>query len=278
MPSVEEIIRKLESVGGEEFEKAVAEAFVVLGFDAEEIEATQGESDVIVKALQAVKPYFIVVECNAVREGEQVSYGKLGQIRGNSVKYVTRYGKRFSSSYIMLVGRPDFSPDAKKLAYECVLLTAGDLNKLLEAHKVFLFSQDELETLFRKGGEVLLESFLYPYNRKLDLYALIYLNLVKDSTSSALERKKEWTPIQRLIGSIENTAWILKLENFSEEDILNAVRDLSNPFVKMVEINGDLVMLSGLTLDKIAKNMGRLGDIFLKRFTDFVKKIAQIRK
>lgn len=136
------IIERLEKQSGRDFTLAVLEAFKYLGFEVEDIEETQGtqaHSDLIVKAHEATAPYFVVLECTAVREGSQVDYTKLGQLSSNFPRYLTKYGKDYPSAYKMLVGRPSFSPDTLSLApaQDITLLKAIDLSGLL-------FIQDRL--------------------------------------------------------------------------------------------------------------------------------------
>lgn len=147
------IINDLRTARGLLFEEAVSNAFNYLGFDSERIEVTEAESDVIVKSPYSLKPYFIVIECEAVNAGNQVSYTKLGQLRGNFGKYAMRY-PNFSSSYKLLLGKPVFSDHAKENANEDVsLLLVDDLISLLNLHAIFRFNQDELESLLQNGGE-----------------------------------------------------------------------------------------------------------------------------
>ena len=54
----------------------------------------------------------------------------------------------------MLVGRPEFSKDAKKLANDTTLMAAETLTRVLRAQEKLHFSQDELERLFKRKGEL----------------------------------------------------------------------------------------------------------------------------
>lgn len=110
---MKDINRRLRVDSGSDFEIAVADAFRFLGFQIDIISETQAESDIIAKAFLPLKPYFVIIECNAVREGNLVSYHKLGQIRGNAPKYFIKYGKEFPTYYKLIVGRPAFSKDTK---------------------------------------------------------------------------------------------------------------------------------------------------------------------
>jgi hypothetical protein len=105
---LKDITRRLKVESGINFENAVADAFSFLDLQVEIIAETQAESDLIVKASLPQKSYFVIIECSAVREGEFISYQKLGQIRGNAPKYFRKYGKELPSYYKMIVGRPVF--------------------------------------------------------------------------------------------------------------------------------------------------------------------------
>ncbi len=109
MPSkkVETIIAGLIDSGGRDFEKAVAEAFKVLGLHATQIEETQGEADVLISAHYCEKPFGVVVECQAKEGQGQIGIEKVGQIRS----HFTRYLKNFrwaSKVFLCVVGRPFF--------------------------------------------------------------------------------------------------------------------------------------------------------------------------
>jgi len=157
LPKLQEIIRDLQQKEGRDFEKAVCTAFNFLDFDAALTQSTQSESDVIVEAYYAEYPYFIVVECQAVRSNRQVGYEKVGQIRGNAQAYSLdpRRQRLFETSHKLVVGKPVFSNDAKLRSKPDVgLITASSLGILMLHHKQLSYSQDELKEVLGASGEI----------------------------------------------------------------------------------------------------------------------------
>jgi len=273
---LEDIINRLRNEMGKSFERAVTDAFKFLGFDAEHINETQAESDIIIKAPQALKPYYVVAECEAVREGNQVSYRKLGQLHGNFGKYATRY-KEYSSSYKMLVGKPVFSNDAIESSKNepVTLLTSEMLIRLLEYNSRYILSQDELENFFLWSGLIQkehIETICNMYMRKVKLYSLIYISLINRPTRSRLNIRGNFIPLEELIGSIKTLSYLMKIENVNNEEIFEAIRDLSNPFIKIVEIKKDTIKLSGLSYNVMVQNLRGYGI----DFNDYVEKILSL--
>lgn len=266
----------LDGSGGYEFEKAVAEAFSFLDFEAHVVEETQAESDVIVKAPLARNPYFVVVECGAVREGSQVSYAKVGQIRGNYVKYAgDKEFVDYETTYLAIIGKPSFSPDAIETSEGGVtslgvtLLTAESLKSLVNLHDIYCFTQDELEEVFNpEGGPVAdfsnLEKIGADHHKKIDLYAIIYVTLVGDIGLRMY--RSDWTPRMHLVGSVRCLGAMLDIPVWTEEDVNRAIQVMTSPLVRVLEDNptADSVRATSLPLDRIATNMGQKGKLFKK--------------
>jgi len=275
--SLEDITRRLKSDCGLDFEIAVADAFSFLGFDVEIIPETQAESDLIVKAFLPQKPYFVIIECNAVREGEFVSYQKLGQIRGNAPKYFIKYGKELPTYYKLIVGRPAFSKDMKKHAFEDVILLSADvLMKMLEFHNIFQFSQDELRSTFEKRGEITAEKvdeLVDPYLKHLKTCALVFMSLLEEPTSNPDKRKKEWVHIQNLFGSVTSLSWFLNISDITTEDIINAITELSSPLRRIMNLSHDeRARLTSISFEVVVEKMGRQGVMFREFLSDFQAK------
>ena len=130
LPKIQEIVQNLQTSTGTDFETVVCTAFNFLDFDASLTQSTQSESDVIAEAYYAEKPYFIVVECQAVRPPNQVGVAKVGQIRGNAEAYSLdpRRQRLFVTSHKLIVGRPIFSSDARRRSHPDVgLITVSNL-------------------------------------------------------------------------------------------------------------------------------------------------------
>lgn len=273
-----DITRRLKSDCGSNFEIAVADAFKFLGFDVDIIPETQAESDLIVKAFLPQKPYFVIIECNAVREGEFVSYQKLGQIRGNAPKYFMKYGKEFPTYYKVIVGRPAFSKDMKKHAFEDVILLSADvLIKLLEFHNVFQFSQDELRLTFETRGEVTaerLDELVNPYLKNLRTCALVFMSLLEEPTSNPDKRKKEWLHIQNLLGSVTSLSWFLNISDIITKDVINVITELSSPLKRIMHLSRDeQLRLTSIPFEVVIEKMGRQGVVFREILSDFQTKI-----
>jgi len=286
---LEDITRRLMTdVGRPNFENAVADAFSFLDFQVEIITETQAESDLIVKAFLPQKPYFVIIECSAVREGEFVGYQKLGQIRGNAPKYFLQYGKELPSYYKIIAGRPAFSEDMKKRALEDVVLLRTDvLIKLLEYHNIYQFSQDELKLIFETKGEVdekRINELVHPYLKNLRACALVFLGLLEEPTGNPDRRKREWIPIQSLIGVGDILGWFLEVGDIAPSDIVSAVTELSSPLRRILELSHDeRVRLTSIPFEVVMEKMGRQGAIFREILSDFqlklkIKKFIKVEK
>jgi hypothetical protein len=277
--SLEDIARRLRvEFGRPDFENAVADAFRFLDLEVEIIDETQSESDLIVKAPLSQKPYFVIVECCAVRAGGFVGYQKLGQIRGNAPKYFLKYGKEMSSYYKMIVGRPAFSQDAKKHSFDDVaLLTTDMLIKLLEAHDVYQFSQDELRLIFETKGEVdekRINELINPYLKHLRACSLVFIGLLKEPTDNPDKRKKEWTPIQNLMGAVSILSWLLDVGDVTPSDVRNAIIELSSPLKRIIQILQDeSVRLTSIPFEVVLEKIGRQGTVFREILLDFQQKL-----
>ena len=252
LPTFQEIVRDLHQKGGRDFEKAVCTAFNFLDFDASLTQSTQSESDVIAEAYYAEKPYFIVVECQAVRPQNQVGVDKVGQIRGNAQAYSLdpRRQRLFETSHKLIVGRPVFSNDAKRRATPDVgLITVNSLVLLMDYHKRLSYSQDELKEVFGVPGEIAfaqINAFRQrilgrrQHSRKLDIYSLIYIALLEDPILDNLEKRKSWVSSDIVIGTVLTYGSLFRIPNLSKEEVADAMRDLDNPFLHILRrrING----------------------------------------
>jgi hypothetical protein len=239
MPDLSQIIQNLEVSSGRDFEKSVAEAFSSLNFDAKIIEETDAESDVIVEALYAENPYYIVIECCAVEPQNQVQYTKIGQLRSNFTKYMDERRQRiFKNAYKLVVGKPEFSDNAKQRSLPDVgLLTVSFLKLLVKLNSAYHFSQDELEKLVSSKGEIRGVNILplvQPFYRKVSIYSLVFISLMENPFPSNQNSRKQFTPIDQIIGEVKVLAALLKMQTVTDEEIKNAVRDLCSPFPALV--------------------------------------------
>jgi hypothetical protein len=284
-PTTNAVIKRLKTQNGRDFTIAVLDAFEHLGFEVEDIEETQGtqaHSDLIVKSHLATNPYFAVLECTAVRQGSQIGYTKLYQLGSNFPRYLTKYGKHHPfASYKMLVGRPEFSSDTKKLAKDTVLMTTKILIRLLEAQEEVHLSQDELEKVFQQTGEITDEDLFQlfaPYTIKAVVYGYMFLSLLEDPTDKSIRRKKEWTNIERLIAMTKHWGWLLDDFKVSEAMITEAINELSSDVVRALLIDRQKIMLSSLPFKKIVQNMGDLGEMFERFLMTNIDKAAKLKR
>lgn len=240
MPTLSEILQALDTSTGRDFEKAVNEAFKMLNLETKVIEETQAESDVIVEAKYAEYPYYVVVECCAVEPQNSVPYTKLGQIRGNFTKYMDeRRQKIFKNAYKLVVGRPEFSEDARKRSLPDVgLLTIATLRQVLEKNSKYHFSQDELERILLLKGEIkeahVLNNLAQPFQRKLTLYSLLLISLLESPFPSKNDSRKPFTEIEQIVGEVKAFAMLLRIPSMTDEEIKSAIRDLCSPFPALI--------------------------------------------
>src|SRR3989304_1140938 len=207
-PNPPNIIERIGTERGLQFEQAVSDAFNSLGLSSSLTTSTEAESDVIVEALLPESTYFVVVECCAVEEHNEVGYEKLGQLRGNFMYYVAderRQKLGFKNAYKAVVGRPRFSDNAVQRASPDVSLISVDiLVELLKFHWKYRFSHEELESIFKVSGQVKSEHILSAvssYQRKISIYALICLALLSDPYSNN-DQRKSFTPVEQVVGSV----------------------------------------------------------------------------
>jgi hypothetical protein len=267
--NLNEILQDLQEKMGKDFEKSVCEAMKYLDLTASLTQTTEAESDVIVEALHAEAPYFVVIECQAVREGNQVGYDKVGQIRGNAASYLdTRRQTLFENAYKLVVGKPEFSEHAKEKATPDVgLISVVTLSHLMRLHQRFQFSQDVLQEIFSGIGEIDVDKvnsvvikYLKNenYYRRLSVYSLIYLALIEDPFSES-KRRKKWTPITEVVGSVLTYSKLFRIRDLTTFEIRAFIRDLDNPFIRIIESRESEIRLSTLSLDVI-KNFSPLGE------------------
>lgn len=257
MPDLSEIIKNLESSSGPDFEKSVADAFNYLNLDAKRIEETEAESDVLVEALYAENPYYIVIECCAVEPQNQVQYTKIGQLRSNFTKYMDeRRQKIFKNAYRLVVGKPEFSKNAKTTSLPDVgLLKVSILKFVLKLNSEYHFSQDELEKLISGKGEIKganLFALVQPFQRKVSIYALVFISLMESPFPHNHDKRKQFTPIDQIIGEVKVFAALLGMQAVTDEEVKNALRDLSSPFPALVITRDNNLRLASHPLGLLA--------------------------
>lgn len=286
-PNLNEINANLRLKGGREFEEAVRVAMEYLDFEASLTETTEAESDVIVEAPHAETPYFIVVECQAVREGGQVGIDKIGQIRGNAASYLdTRRQQLFEEYYKLVVGKPEFSHHAKeKASPDVCLMTVDTLTRLLVYHKRYQISQNVLQEIFKAVGEIdlnkigsVIMQYLRTdrYNRRLETYSLIYAALLQDPFSDKIELRKKWTPVDQVVAEVLTYGKIFRIRDLSYNEVALLIRDLDNPFIRIVESRRNEIRLSTISLATI-KNFSALGEELVLKIRENLEKLRSLK-
>ena len=280
LPKVENIINDLLNSEGRYFERAVCTAFNFLDFDASLTQSTQSESDVIAEAYYAEKPYFIVIECQVVRPQNQVGVDKVGQIRGNAEAYSIdpRRQQLFETSHKLIVGRPAFSNDAMRRALPDVgLITGANLCLLMHGHREHPYSQDELKEVLISSGEITsshITSFQQrilgqrQYQRRLDIYSLIYIGLLEAPVSDNLEKRKDWVSSDIIIGTVLTYGSFFRIPNLSKEEVADAMRDLDNPFLNLLRRRMNAQGQTEVRLSTISRPMIQISSEFGKTFAN----------
>jgi hypothetical protein len=254
-PKSESVIENLTTKQGRDFETAVYSAMDYLDLDSHLTGTTEAESDVIAEAVSAEVPYFLVIECQAVREGSQVDYDKIGQIRGNAPSYLdARRQQLFKTYYKIIVGKPEFSDNVKTRAEPDVgLLGIDALIRLVQMHEQYSLSLNMLQRIFSRMGLIdakfvdnITRSYLGAegYFRKLKIYSLVYAALLENPLSDKSERRKNWTSIDQVIGEVLGYSRIFRIPELNGSEVGYLIRDLDNPFFRVVESKADQVRLS----------------------------------
>ncbi len=282
MPILTELLQSLDTSTGRDFEKAVANAFLMLNLDAKVIDETQAESDVIVEAKYAEYPYYIVIECCAVEPQNQVPYTKLGQIRGNFTKYVDERRQRiFNNAYKLIVGRPEFSDDTKKRSLPDVgLLNINVLKQMLEKNSKYHFSQDELERILFLKGEIKDSHFVnnlsQPFVRKLTLYSLLLISLLESPFPSKNDTRKPFTEMEQIVGEVKTFAVLLRISSTTDEEIRSAIRDLCSPFPALIVTRDSSIRLASHPIEML-NSLGGIWVDLIQEITSYLEVFKQMQ-
>lgn len=129
------------------FEKAIAEAFRFLGFDAEH-KSGPSETDVLVSA---------VVDGQRVRAIIDGKSSRHGKVHNQQIEWpaLARHKRQNRANWILIVA-PDFAAgDLRENAREAqaALLTARGLAQIIEMHARCPLSLDDLMAIFRRPGD-----------------------------------------------------------------------------------------------------------------------------
>ncbi len=286
IPDLDEIKQKLRNSRGREFEEVVCDAMNYLDLTASLTETTEAEADVIAEALHAEIEFFIVIECTASRDGAQVGVEKVGQIRGNASTYLdTRRQQLFEAYRKLVIGRPEFSNLAKERAAPDVgLMTADTLVRLLELHNRYQLSQNVLYEIFKEPGEIDEEKVnsivtdslrSIQYFRRLNIYSLIYLALLRNPFSDTTERRKKWTSIAQIIAEVITYGKMFRIGDLSTIEVALLIRDLDNPLLRIVESRGNEIRL-GTISKEVIQNSSQIGQDLVYSINENFEKLQNI--
>jgi len=273
-----DIIQRLQTDRGEQFEGAVIDAFNYLGFDASLTRTQEAESDGTAEALLAESPYFVVIECCAVDQGNEVGYEKIGQIRGNFPAYLDERRQRiFKTGYKLLVGKPAFSSNARARADPDVcLIQATSLIKMIDFHSKYHFSQDELELVMSVAGELTeehLRNIVNIYQRRISIYALVCLSLIMGHAIESENRRRPFIPAEQVVGQVLGYSEMLQIDNVQDYEIRECIRDMSSPILKIIDSRDDSVRLTSVSLKTITANLGEMGKEFFSKLEDYSNRL-----
>jgi hypothetical protein len=67
------------------------------------------------------------------------------------------------------------------------------------------------------------------------------------------------------------------MPTLSDDEINNAVRDLSNPFLKFIDIKGSNLRLSSLPFESIKKVGGQMGNELAFKAQEFLSKLRRMQ-
>ncbi len=146
---------------------------------------------------------------------------------------------------------------------------------LLEYHSKFGFSQDQIELLFENGGLLQknnIEHMCYNYIAKIKLYSLIYLSLIMYPNLNSLENRKGFIEIYELIGIVKTLSYFSRNKIPSNEEIRDAIRDLTSPITQIIERNNNKVRLYGKSFNSVIESFNTYGEDFNKYITDILNK------
>jgi DNA-directed RNA polymerase delta subunit len=131
-----------------EFEEAIKDAFIYLGFEGELIGGS-GDTDVLLTANIGTKAFKVSVDGKTSKSGKvidrQIDWLSLEDHREkNKAKYIVVVGPDFAGGNLM----------SRAKQYNVSLLTTDGLIKLIRAHSQFPFTLTELKDLFAGKGDL----------------------------------------------------------------------------------------------------------------------------
>ncbi|MFQ5977297.1 MAG: hypothetical protein ACE5OZ_04090 [Candidatus Heimdallarchaeota archaeon] len=156
---LQELIKNLQNASGIEIHSHIVRAFRYMGYDAEEVEDTQAEPDILVYSRSARDPYMLVIEATVVEGSDgQVGVEKVAQIRGNAPYHISLAESQEKISkgkgYLVVLGKSDFSKNAiRNSEPDVCLISVDDLINLLESYQKYQFPHEDMEAMFRNSGK-----------------------------------------------------------------------------------------------------------------------------
>lgn len=180
------------------------------------------------------------------------------------------------------MGRPSFSSDCIKSAVESedgepalnvCLITADDLGCLLNYHDVFMFTQDELMSVFMARGlaQDSVQALINRYDRQARLYGLICA-LLEFQTE---KRQRKVIPIstEDFAGRIIGSAPLLGCGRYERREVDAAIRDLVTPFIKALGISGNRIQRNSLSYKNSWARLGKFETLVYRYFEHALKEL-----
>jgi hypothetical protein len=113
--------------------------------------------------------------------------------------------------------------------------------------------------------------------RKIKLYSLIFAALSVNPLEGNYEPKPSWISLQELNGHVKAFGLIAYKIKPTDREISEAARDLSNPFVKAIELGVEgeqyFIRRTSVFRTKVLENMGRIKDPFQLELIDLGNKL-----
>ncbi len=266
----QEIASQLNESRGDDFEKAVQEAFEYLDFNSQWIGTNAGDADVLVTSRRARVPYRLVCECCAVNDGNEVTTEKVSQIMING----PQHKENFEYFHLVVVGRPQFSKIAiRNAGSDVCLLPAEGLAQLVLCHESFEFSNDDLHVIFLPAtglASVAVEKIINEYTTDFTNSFYSYAILVLAAEKFATEQGGGSIRIQEdiLISTARAYGEALGLRVLSFDQIQEGLKFLSTPMANIFHIEQESITFRGIDLNKAFNRLGWIAPYTLSILND----------
>lgn len=163
------LVAQRQSVAPQNYEKALREAFAMLGFESEHIGGS-GETDIYLRASMGSLSYSVVIDAKSTHSGKVPDAQINWPVRDSH-----RQSKR--ADFAAVVGESFSGGQLQKFAaqYDVTLIKTETLCELLRLHAITPFSLIELRDVFKSAGtsEDGLKSLAERHNQHVRLWQLV---------------------------------------------------------------------------------------------------------